>query len=403
MDEPIKVYKVFCDEIPQKSNNPLISEQKAPEKKSIIVLPFENLSPDPENGFFGDGLTEELIAELCKVHSLLVISRTSAMQFKGAKKSVPEIAREVNVSFVLEGSVRRAGNNLRITAQLIDALTDTHLWVDRYSGTFDDIFDLQEKLARRIVESMKGSLTPDEKRRLAARPISDPHIYEVWLNAKRELWKFTKEGIELGQQLLTKALELVGENSLIYAGLGYSCWIAYDSGINYTEETLEKGEEYAKKSLKLDPEQPLAIIAQGMISYKRGDIQALVHCMKKASELGFEDDSLELFGFLLGEVGKIPEAHRYAEEACASNPLSFFPSWTKACINIFDGQFEMALDIFHETELRLAPEESHFYWWQAQAAAFAGKEDEARDIFKRVINMNAGIFSDFSNLSLQAM
>jgi adenylate cyclase len=251
VDEPIKVYRVFCDEIHHKNISPLISKQKTPEKKSIIVLPFENLSPDPENGFFGDGLTEELIAELCKVHSLLVISRTSAMQYKGAKKSVPEIAREVNVSFVLEGSVRRAGNNLRITAQLIDALTDTHLWVDRYSGTFDDIFDLQEQLARRIVESMKGSLTPDEKLRLAARPISDPHIYEVWLNAKRELWKLSKEGIERGQQLLTKALELVGENSLIYAGLGYSYLFAYDLGISHMVETFEKGENMSKKALSL--------------------------------------------------------------------------------------------------------------------------------------------------------
>jgi tetratricopeptide (TPR) repeat protein len=144
-------------------------------------------------------------------------------------------------------------------------------------------------------------------------------------------------------------------------------------------------------------------MAQGMLSYKHGDMQEVVHCMKKARELGLVDDFLEFFGFLLGEIGKIPEARRYAEEACTSNPLSFFPSKVKAAVNIFDGQFEKALDIFHETELRLAPEESVFYWWQAQAYAFAGKEDEARNIFKRVLNMKDGIFSDFSNLFLQAM
>ena len=402
VDEAIKIYKVFCeDKMEHKSTK--ASTIILPEKKSIIVLPVENLSPDPENGFFGDGLTEELIAELCKVHSLLVISRTSAIQFKGAKKSIPEIAREVNVNYVLEGSVRRAGKNLRITAQLIDASTDTHLWVDRYSGTFDDIFDLQEKLASRIVESLKGNITPGEKRKLAARPTSDPRIYEVWLNAKRELWKFTQDGIERSHNLLNKALELFGEDSLIYAGLGYWCWSAYDFGISHSEETLNIGENYAKKSLALDPEQPVAYMALGVISYKRGDMQALVDCMKKASELGIEQESIEMFGFMLGEVGKIPEARRYAEEACASNPLSFVPAFSKACLNVFDGQFKMALDIFHETELRISPEEPIFFWWKAQTYAFAGMEEEARSVFEEVARMKAGIFSDFSRLSIEAM
>jgi adenylate cyclase len=403
VDEPIKVYSVICDEVHQKNVSPLMPKQKAHEKKSIIVLPFENLSPDPENGFFGDGLTEELIAELCKVHSLLVISRTSAMQFKGAKKSVPEIAREVNVSYVLEGSVRRAGNNLRITAQLIDASTDTHLWIDRYSGTFDDIFDLQEKLARRIVESLKGSLTPDEKRRLAARPISDPYILEVWLKAKNELWTFTKEGMENSRQLLNKAIEVVGENSLLYAGLGYWCWAAYDFGISYKEETLSEGEKYAKKSIELDPEQPLAYIAQGLISYKHGDMNACTLNIQRAIELGSAGEALEFFGLLLAEAGKIPEAHQYADLICASNPLSWLPLCSKACVNIIDGRFNDALTIFNETELKLAPKESIFYWWLAQAAAFAGKEDEAHDAFERVVRLKAGVFSEFSNLFLHAM
>ncbi|MBN1618454.1 hypothetical protein JW887_03875, partial [Candidatus Dojkabacteria bacterium] len=112
----------------------------SPPEKSIIVLPFENISPDPDQEYFSDGLTEEIITDLSHINDLLVISRNSAMTFKGTKKKTNEIASEVNVRYVLEGSVRKAGNNLRIIAQLIDALTDTHIWAEKYSGTLDDVF-----------------------------------------------------------------------------------------------------------------------------------------------------------------------------------------------------------------------------------------------------------------------
>ena len=402
VDETVKIYKVCCDEIPSQKSSQSFTEKMSPDKKSIIVLPFENLSPDPENAFFADGLTDELITELSKVHGLLVISRTSAMLFKGAQKSIPEIAREVNVKHVLEGSVRRAGNHVRITAQLIDAVTDTHLWAESYSGTLDDIFDLQEKLARRIVEALKGKLTPEEDRKLSARPLNDPQVYDIWLQAKQELWKFTKDGIERAQELLKNALDIVGDNALLYAGLSYTCWAAYDFGISIKEETLDEGEKYAQMSLAIDPKQPLALLGLGLMHYKRGDMFTTIINTIKAKKLGLESN-VAFLGFLLAEVGKIQEAYHHAEDFILSNPLSFFSSWQKACVYIFDGKFETALTIFHEAEKRLNPQEAIFDWWMAQAAAFAGKEDEARKVFKRIVNMRAGALSDFSRLFLQAM
>jgi adenylate cyclase len=161
---------------------------------SVAVLPFLNLSSDAEDQYFADGLTEEIISDLAKVRSLRVISRTSAMMFKGVKKSAPAIAQELNVRHVLEGSVRRAGNNLRITAQLIDAATDTHLWADKYAGTLDDVFDLQEQLSRRIVEALRVALTPDEERRLVERPLQDVRAYEAWLRARLEHYVRSSSG-----------------------------------------------------------------------------------------------------------------------------------------------------------------------------------------------------------------
>ncbi|OVE79256.1 hypothetical protein BVY01_02995, partial [bacterium I07] len=139
------------------------------QQKSIIVLPFDDMSPGRDNEYFSDGLTEEIITDLSHIHDLLVISRNSAMTFKRSGKKTTDISMAVNVQYVLEGSVRKAGNNLRITAQLIDAVNDTHLWAEKYNGTLDDVFDIQEKVSRSIVDALKIKLNEGEKQIIAER------------------------------------------------------------------------------------------------------------------------------------------------------------------------------------------------------------------------------------------
>jgi TolB-like protein len=146
IQKPVKVYQVIINEFTDNTNVPSKSNSNT-DKKSIIVLPFENMSPDPDQEYFSDGLTEEIITDLSYIDGLLVISRSSTMTFKGSNKKITQIASEVNVRYVLEGSVRKSGNNLRIIAQLIDAKTDTHLWAQKYNGTLDDVFDIQEKVS----------------------------------------------------------------------------------------------------------------------------------------------------------------------------------------------------------------------------------------------------------------
>ena len=141
--------------------------------KSIVVLPFENISPEEGQEYFCDGMTEEIITDLSHIRDLRVISRNSAMVFKGTHKPTRDIGRELNVQYVLEGSVRRAGNDLRITAQLIDAINDAHLWADKYSGTLDDVFVMQEKVSRSIVDALRLKLTQVEDQQLAKRPLVD--------------------------------------------------------------------------------------------------------------------------------------------------------------------------------------------------------------------------------------
>ena len=166
---------------------PVVSEH---ERRALLVLPFENLSPDPDNEYFVDGLTEELITDLSQISGLRVVSRTSTMTYKGARKSIQAIAREMGVQYALEGTVRKAGMSLRITAQLIDTACDGHAWARKFSGTLDDVFDIQEKVSREIVEALKVKLTPEEDRRIAARPIGNAEAYIGYLRAVEEAHGF---------------------------------------------------------------------------------------------------------------------------------------------------------------------------------------------------------------------
>jgi TolB-like protein len=180
-------------------------------RRSIVVLPFANLSSDPENEYFSDGLTEEIIADLSKVKALRVISRTSAMQLKGAKKDVRTIGRDLDVRYILEGGVRKAGNSLRITAQLIDAQTDAHVWSEKYRGTLDDVFEVQERVSREIVRALDVTLTSNEDRLLAERPIANARAFELYLQARQEIRRIREDALERASGLLSQAVAIEGE------------------------------------------------------------------------------------------------------------------------------------------------------------------------------------------------
>jgi serine/threonine protein kinase len=374
------------------------AKRPAAPELSLVVLPFENLSPDPDNAFFADGLTEELIADLSKVRALRVISRTSAMLLKGSKKDVPTIARELNVRYVLEGSVRRAANSLRITAQLIDAAADAHVWAEKYTGALDDVFDLQEKLSRQIVEALRLALTPEESRRLAARPIPDVRAYDAWLRARNEIWTLTPAGFDRAFRLVNRALEIVGENALLRAGLGFFYSLAYDFGISHEPETLEQAEYHAARALELDPELGLAHLAMGWVRYKHGEFSVAQRFFRRAVERERSTDALLVLSFGLGEVGRVADARRFADEAVAADPLNLMSGFARGAVEFFDGRFEEAAAWFRKYLETVAPGAPLLLWWLAQALAYAGEDAEPRELFKQVARMEAGMFSDLSML-----
>jgi adenylate cyclase len=304
--EPVHVYRIRLETQPllptrksQSTEQGRLSQGAAaslgaPEKSqrtSVVVLPFDNLSPDPGDAYFSDGLTEEIITNLAYLRSLRVISRSTAMVLKDTQKDVRTIGRDLDVEYVLEGSVRKAGDSLRITAQLIDARSDEHVWAERHEGTIGDIFEVQERIAKRIVHALKLKLSPAEESRLVDRPIADPKAYDIWILAMHEGRKFSQEGTQRGIQLAERALEMMGDNARVYASLGYLYYTAYDVAVWHQDEALDRAERYASQALELDPTLPLALFAKGLVRYKRGDIPGFVRHARPAAKLGGDSDA----------------------------------------------------------------------------------------------------------------
>jgi len=351
-------------------------------RKSIVVLPFDNMSPDPGDAYFSDGLTEELIAELSGIRDLRVISRTTAMKLKGSDKDVGAIARELNVQYVLEGSVRKAGDDLRITAQLIDARTDDHLGAERYSGTMDNVFGIQERLARDIVEALKVSLSPEEQGRLSKPRITNPLAFECYLRARQYLAQFTAEGEDRATDLLEKALELEGPNELLYTTMGFA-YTQYSFGAKSEDVIRKEAERWAAKALEVNPRSNGARVLQGITLFHEGRTQEALLRMKEVLRSD-PDDERALFwcGGITGWSGHIKASRSYYERLAAVDPMTggMNPSW----FAFYSGDFEQAVEGYR-AEWELDPESPYARWAHGHTLAVAGHIEEACEVLTWIV------------------
>ena len=359
---------------------------------SIVVLPFENLSPDPENAFFADGLTEEIITDLSKIGALRVISRTSAMHYKGTTKPLPAIARELNVRHVLEGSVRRAGNSLRITAQLIDATTDTHLWAEKYTGVLDDVFEIQEKLSRTIVDALEVRLTPEEDRSLAARQLPDARAFERYLKAQQEMYKFTPASLSRALELTREAIASVGPNALLYAMLGHIHFQFHDIFARTDDATLTEALTWSDRALELSPDCGLAFLVKGALARKRGEMGAAIRLTRRAADLGGGGEALLWLSYLCFEAGRADECRHAAARAMTGDPLVFGPS-AGAYAALADGDLPLSL-LQMRAAARAIGEVSFADVFLAFLHLYVGQDDEAERTLSRIARSGAGIWVD---------
>jgi len=220
--------------------------------RALAVLPLTNLSRDPEQDYFADGMTEALISDLAKLQALRVISRTSVMRYKGTDKSLPEIAKELNVDAVIEGSVLRVGQRVRITAQLIHAATDTHLWAESYERDLQDVLLLQSEVARTIAGQIRVAVTPDEATRLARARAVNPEAYEACLKGRFHWYKLSPEHLGAALEYFQLALEKDPNYALAYAGIADTWLSRGDSGFLPQREAFPRGKAAAVKAIELD-------------------------------------------------------------------------------------------------------------------------------------------------------
>ena len=341
-------------------------------ENSIVVLPFTNISSDPDNEYFSDGLTEEVIADLSKVGALRVISRTTAMRLKGHEKDLKDIANELDIRFALEGSVRKMGNNLRITVQLIDAQTDAQLWSDKYSGNLDDVFKIQEEVSRAIVESLRVTLTPEEEQKLSVSHAPNGYAYDVYLRARRDIIGFTKEGIDRGREELERALSVVGDDVLLYKGLGMAYWQYVNAGVTADQGHLDKAEAYAQKILALQPESPHGMALLGFIAVQRGDIASWVRHFTEAYRVDPNDpDHGTWLGMGWTMAGFPDKARPILEQQLSVDPYSAWVLFGLGLLDYFDIQYDDAIDRY-EKSWRLMPENPAWPMMIAQALVSMG-------------------------------
>jgi TolB-like protein/class 3 adenylate cyclase len=319
--EAIRVYRVQNETPPP----PPVAVLPLPDKPSIAVLPFQNMSGDPEQEYFVDGMVEEIITALSRIRWLFVIARNSSFSYKGQSPDVKQVGRELGVRYVLEGSVRKGGNRVRITAQLIDAESGAHLWADRFDGLIEEVFELQDKVALSVAGVIEPTLQAAEMRRSAARPTADLTAYDLYLRALATIFPVTRERIFEALGLLEQAIALDRHYgpALAWAAICHMVLIR-DGWVEAPETNRRKGVDFARHALEVAGNDP-GILANATL--------ALAY---------FGED----IGAMLGLV----------DRALALNP-SFARGWyVSGMLRILAGQHDLAIEHL-ETSLRLSPRE----------------------------------------------
>jgi serine/threonine-protein kinase len=348
------------------------------ERPSVVVLPFANLSSDPENEYFSDGLTEEIIADLSSVKGLSVISRTSAMRLKGTDRDVRTIGRELRVRYVVEGGVRRAGDRLRITAQLVDAAADEPVWSERFNGTMEDVFEVQERVAREIVAALNVTLTSDEDRQLAARPIENVKAYELYLQARQELRRYGP-GIERGLALLARAREIEGDTIPLRALEAVAEVERVRAGLAPDHSGLDRAELTARAILEEDPEGAYAAAhgILGFVAYERGDILKAIQHLEASLERDPNDvDRLFFLSVTLSGSGQRGKSLETAARMVACDPLSSMTWMSNTAVRWFVGKYAEALSSGHRT-MELDPGHTMARWTLAYTQLLLGQTEAA--------------------------
>lgn len=351
---------------------------------SIAVLPFTNLSADKEQEYFCDGMAEEIINALTHVESLRVVARTSAFSFRGKEVDIREIGRKLNVGTLLEGSVQKAGNRLRISAQLINVADGYHLWSEKYDRNMEDVFAIQDEISLAIVDKLKVKLLGAEKAKLIKRYTGDPEAYNFYLKGRYFYNKRTEEDMKRSIEYFERALEKDPKFALPYAGLaetyatfGFYHWWPY-------EEARSKAKEFALKGLEVDDSvgETHGAYANYILWYEWQWAEAEKE-YKKAIQLSPSDvEARHMYAHLLESSGRFDEAIAEMGKALELEPLSTNLNHCMAQIHFFAGNYDEAIDLLQKT-IEMDPGFPLQYFWLGRVYLQKGELQKALEMFER--------------------
>jgi len=385
---PVRVYSVSSHGITVPSPDQVAGKVHTAEH-SIAVLPFVNMSADVENEYFSDGITEEILNALAKVDGLLVTSRTSAFAFKGKNTDIREIGKRLGVKTVLEGSVRKAGNKVRVTAQLINTEDGYHKWSETYDRKLEDIFAVQDEIASSITDNLTKSLTIQKPVKQALRvPTENIDAYNLYLKGMFYWNKWSLPNVKKAISFYEKAIEMEPEFALPYTGLS-ACHVFLGAvGVSPPRIAYPKAKEYALKALELDDTIPEAHISLGMVKvFNDWDWEGSEKCFLKALELNPNSAMAhQYYAFLLSNLGYSKKALKEAELAQQLDPLNA-PISAMLAFNYFNvNMLDQSLDQYVKTE-ELDPEFHESWSGRGWLYYKMGKIEKAIETFEKVVEI----------------
>ncbi len=361
-----------------------------PHKPSIAVLPFTNMSGDAEQEYFTDGMTEDLITDLSKISALFVIARNSSFAYKGKSVKVQEIGRDLGVRFVLEGSIRKSGNRVRITAQLIDAESAGHLWAERFDRDLTDIFATQDEVVEKIVRALAVTLTQGEAQRLRRRGTANIEAYETWLRARELLSRSTREAVAQAKAMYHRAIKLDPTYAVPHAGLALAGISNYVS--DWTDDPgaeLDESERSARRALELDDSEPAAHMALGSVMLWRRNLEGALAEFRRMIELdpnfaqGHSATGLALM--YAGRAAEALEAFAIAKRLDPHHPSIFLHFVAQANFSL--GRYEAAAELLLKRIAR-TPATDSSRMMLAACYGHLGRADEARAAWAELLKVN---------------
>jgi TolB-like protein/Flp pilus assembly protein TadD len=384
---------------PSASPGPREPERLLP---AVAVLPFDNISPNPGDAYFADGMQEEIITQLQKVTGIVVISRTSTMRYREDPPPVPEIAAQLGVDFILEGSARKAGDRVRLTVQLIEAESDAHLWAEEYDRdlTAGDLFEIQSDLALRITGALTGELSAEEKERIERPPTLNLEAHDEYFRGRYEWNRRTPDGFSAAIQHFQRATELDSTFAHAYAGLAdaYVLLPIYIGDVD-SRAMYREAESAARKALSLDP-----MLAEAHASL--GGVRMWGHYDWGGAEGQFLQ-AIELspayatahhwYSLALSVLGRHDEAVAAARRALQLDPLSVVINQSLAQNLRWAGNYDAAISQYEKT-LELSPEFPPTYFWLAESFLWARRFNDARYALGRFFELTGGASQTGSRL-----